>query len=458
MNSRRRFLRLAVSASLVAAAVYSGCGSADDTSFGAAPDGGGAGGQSPDVTGGCSSDPDCSTGEHCVGSRCVADQPCKSSLDCTERPDGETVCDRGTGQCVQCIAVPDCEANHDCINGRCVPFSACKNSLDCPSGQVCDAARGRCVECVQAADCGMNRVCAGDKCRDRCDSDKDCTPLGLLCDTAGGHCVECLDSSLCRDDQYCQSGVCVPDVCTAGQKSCQNDAILTCSEAGDGYGSPVPCGAGQTCDPSANGIVCHGADAGAGGTGGVGGAGTGGTTGVGGTAGGPTDASTDTTCGAISTCGNCLCDRCLNEWLACESDPANTATAGCRPIWQCVDQTGCRGAGCLFLDGGVGTSPCQPLIGASSSDSLNRERALPACVDNAGCPCNRGGGTGGVGGASGSGGTSGRGGTSGTGGTGGTCNVASCTNSCLPVTQERCCKSDGSCGCRTIIPASTTCS
>lgn len=69
----------------------------------------------------------------------------------------------------------------------------CVNSLDCVDRNdglsICDTGSGRCVECVVPADCDGDLSCSFNRCVPTCNSDNDCTPLGLLCDLTTGLCA-----------------------------------------------------------------------------------------------------------------------------------------------------------------------------------------------------------------------------------------------------------------------------
>ena len=101
-------------------------------------------------------------------------------------------------------------------------------------------------------------------------------PVAIPCDDAGcpdsqplcndlGFCVTCLDTSDCAvDGELCSEGVCLPVICTPGQKSCNGKSVQTCNEDGTRIDlwdcSPAACLAAQ-CVPCLPGqIGCHGND------------------------------------------------------------------------------------------------------------------------------------------------------------------------------------------------------
>ena len=196
---------------------------------------------------GCLFDTDCLDRARCLDGECVDITPCENSLDCVDDPRGRVRCDEARGECVQCLTAAHCPDHHDCEDNACVPFVPCVSSLDCPPGMVCDTVWGRCLECVRDADCGKGMLCVASLCRRTCSSDDDCAPHGLLCDTDAGYCVECRLHEECGEALFCSLGNCVPDICRPGTGFCQENAVVICGEAGDGFAPPVPCTAGRSC-------------------------------------------------------------------------------------------------------------------------------------------------------------------------------------------------------------------
>ena len=247
-----------------------GSGEAD-----AASGSGGGGGRGGDGTGGGSGGSTSAggggTGGDAAGSGGMAGGPpssCVNSLDCASSPDGRTICDTDSGACVQCLMSTDCMGTADCVNQQCVPYAACVNSLDCAGASdgktICDEAAGRCVECLTDPDCGDGMACLANQCRQTCVSDNDCTPMGQLCDLTGGVCVQCIRHVDCEEPEHCAGGNCNPDICLPGTTACDGNSVRECTEVGDAYGPPTPCGFTVQCE---NG-VCGGVaiDGGGGGT------------------------------------------------------------------------------------------------------------------------------------------------------------------------------------------------
>jgi hypothetical protein len=197
----------------------------------------------------CLVDADCKAGMglSCIANKCqVPAQGCKSTTDCAGMA-AAPVCDLPTGRCIRCLSATDCPMNNDCTSEACVPYTTCMNSLGCPQGQVCDTSRMRCVQCVGDNDCATTQRCALSVCRLKCTSDNMCTSMGMLCDISHGYCVGCLTANDCKPEQYCSNGTCVADLCMGGSSLCQNNAVAQCRTDGSGYNAPTTCSTGQTC-------------------------------------------------------------------------------------------------------------------------------------------------------------------------------------------------------------------
>jgi hypothetical protein len=232
---------------------------------------------------GCLFDHDCAANEQCTKEHeCEALIPCVTSLDCASVSGGRTVCDEGSGFCVECVSNTDCGDNGECVDHACETFTPCTNTDDCSSG-VCDETAEHCVGCLADEDCGDGEACIHQECQSviECDSDNDCTSHGLLCDTAAGRCAQCRKHTPdCPDIYHCAEGVCTLDVCDMGQTGCQGNAIVTCNAVGDGLGNAEACGPGTACvvaGVSASCLTPEGGDGGSnvedGGSGGGGGSG-----------------------------------------------------------------------------------------------------------------------------------------------------------------------------------------
>lgn len=73
-------------------------------------------------------------------------------------------------------------------------------------------------------------------------------------------------------------------------------------------------------------------------------------------------------------CGDCMCDKCLDEYTACAAD------RGCVAIEMCAAEFGCNDAQCL--------EPCGDVIdmhGGLAGDSLKLAIELSACFNNSCC-------------------------------------------------------------------------
>jgi hypothetical protein len=151
-----------------------------------------AGADVPAALGPCRSDDQCAgTTPRCdvATSRCVA---CAADTACA----GGSVCDPGSGACVECVTNDDCDApTATCDLTRHLCVAACRTTAQCAGRGVCDTTTGSCLGCVRDTDCAR----------------------GTHCDLAGGECVDCLvaadcpaDSPLCTPGHTC-SDVCVTD-------------------------------------------------------------------------------------------------------------------------------------------------------------------------------------------------------------------------------------------------------
>lgn len=147
----------------------------------------------------------------------------------------------------------DCRGEACSQSGICEPHE-CKSSKDCPDDLVCFEDDGICVQCVGDEDCGPEASCGPDfACHpvENCASDKDCKALNMVCDKTLGICVECIKSSHCAQDRFCLDGICLSDVCAAGESKCQELEVWTCSEDGGGWEVSVICAAQQYCEEAA---------------------------------------------------------------------------------------------------------------------------------------------------------------------------------------------------------------
>jgi hypothetical protein len=143
-------------------------------------------------------------------------EPCEGG-DCL----GDTVCDLGSGRCVQCLRAthcgddkPVCKLADKAQDNECVQ---CLENDDCASetDPACDLERNVCVECVD------DEQCEG-------------TPETPVCDTGAHRCVVCNEDSECDspDAAQCDSATheCVP--CTSDEHCEAHGYLDTCSDAG----------------------------------------------------------------------------------------------------------------------------------------------------------------------------------------------------------------------------------
>ncbi len=217
----------------------------------------------------CIVDAHCPGAAHCKSGTCKAFTPCTAAGECQSAIDSDgtpqPLCDPTSGECVACGSADDCPSHHDCQDHVCTPYTACASSEQCTGGQVCDPDLQRCVACSSDSDCPGNHLCEQHLCRPfaACNSDATCQPLGMFCDVAKGKCAQCLKNSDCPAIYHCQAsgvsgtGVCVADVCLAGQSGCTGNATQLCNSAGDALAAPEPCPAQTTCVAASGTAVCQ---------------------------------------------------------------------------------------------------------------------------------------------------------------------------------------------------------
>lgn len=226
-------------------------GSASSSSSGAASSSGGSGGasssssssgasssgvaSSSSSSGGpqCQSSRDCTLGNICVGTVCVAG--CMAPSDC---PPQRATCDLASGpngQCVQCVDAMDCtQPNAQCVSGAC--RAGCGAGGDCPFPLTCETATNSCVRCLGDGECGTLQICQQNECVAGCRADGDC-PNGAVCETT--QCVPgcrtnpdtCPTGTVCRVAQgqagQCQAGCNQPDDCgPPGEFQCVNNQCI----------------------------------------------------------------------------------------------------------------------------------------------------------------------------------------------------------------------------------------
>jgi len=96
-----------------------------------------------------------------------------------------------------CFLNSDCNGDLVCSGGKC--HDACHKSTDCPAGQTCITGSNQATvcqltaetNCVYASDCQAPLVCAADqRCRNQCQTDRDCATSTQKCVLPAGVCAE----------------------------------------------------------------------------------------------------------------------------------------------------------------------------------------------------------------------------------------------------------------------------
>jgi hypothetical protein len=255
--------------------------------------------------------------------------------------------------------------------------NTCRDSRDCvgrPNGEViCDRVLGQCVQCVGQADCDPGTTCFGEACRLSCTSDRQCTPMGLLCNRTAGLCVQCLVDVDC-DGTRCVSGVC-RDVIGAGGAPSNGGSAGVPNDGGTNAGGASGSGGIAATGGRSDGGASSGGQAGA----------TGGQPGTGGGSGCP---SSEKNCGGIcvppapsngcslSGCTPCQAPPpangavvCVNQAcdFVCLSGYTRSGNA-CVPIAGTGGVTGSGGAGGASSGGAGGAGGC--VVSACSNSCL----------------------------------------------------------------------------------------
>ena len=205
----------------------------------------------------CIYDWDCPAAHRCDDHQCFKKQECSENAPC-EKDSAHPLCDPIQKVCVGCRLDGDCKDGQRCGASRCEATEACTNSKNCTVGKVCDRVLGVCVACVGDGDCGAGSACVANSCVPECNSDKVCLGIGLLCDPKLGRCVECTSQADCPGDYFCSAaGVCMADVCQAGQGRCENLTTHgTCSVAGDKFDNAT-CQGGTSCQEQGEMADCE---------------------------------------------------------------------------------------------------------------------------------------------------------------------------------------------------------
>jgi len=164
----------------------------------------------------------------------------------------------------------------------------------------------------------------------------------------------------------------------AGPMGCGGDEPATTT------GTSMATGTGGSGGEGQGGMGGEGGKGGEGGMGGMGGAGgkggeggmggaggMGGMGGMGGAGGGGADLQECLNQVGNDPCGQCACNKCLNEAAACEMDE------GCKAISKCVQESMCSGINCL--------GPCGDTInmyGGVGGPSASKAIAFGQCMQN----------------------------------------------------------------------------
>ena len=171
--------------------------------------------------------------EAAVCSPCVGDQFCGKSCRICTSPEPFCVRDPASAgadyTCVQCREDPDCATGQKCIGGKCVsPCPCCPDAPFCVATDPTQPTARNCSQCRTDSDCGdrkcdlLNGHCV-DKLPD-CRTDDRCGPGCINCVTStkdeptgprphcmdGAVCVQCRYDVDCAAGTYCRSGDCVP--------------------------------------------------------------------------------------------------------------------------------------------------------------------------------------------------------------------------------------------------------
>jgi hypothetical protein len=152
-------------------------------------------------------------GARCVEPRiCLGDRDCLYNDDCD--PFVDPGCDPGRrcfqGNCADpdvildqggCITDTDCDAQGvgllcNLEGHQCIPSGPCDASEQCPDGLVCDRSSGQCVQCVADGDCPTGLVC-------------DDETGAHVCVESG----RCAGDDQCRGDRVCNGGGCREPAC-----------------------------------------------------------------------------------------------------------------------------------------------------------------------------------------------------------------------------------------------------
>lgn len=182
----------------------------------------------------CLGPEDCSEDMVCYQTRCVP--LCDSDKDC--KAEGK-VCDKELSICVECITHADCPATSFCLDKVCTPdvceagTQSCDGNIPSQCSEVGDAL-------IHLEPCGETQTCKVEEGVALC-IDQVCQPGSQYCDEYG-HAVLCSEDGLSflsdedcgAQGEVCLEGVCVPQVCIPDERVCTEDllSLLVCDETG----------------------------------------------------------------------------------------------------------------------------------------------------------------------------------------------------------------------------------
>jgi len=174
-------------------------------------------------------------GDQCINGRCLP--PCASG---EFKCDPGTLCDEGTGRCVDSACVgKSCAAGEVCRAGVCV--APCSDVV-CPYSTQCIG--DKCVGLCDGVACPMGQVCRSGLCFPGCTS---CSGVacgaGTKCDPTSNDCVDPSCATPCAKGTHCKAGVCVDDCdgakCPTGQV-CAAGRCVSASAPGTDAGLTGP--------------------------------------------------------------------------------------------------------------------------------------------------------------------------------------------------------------------------
>ena len=178
--------------------------------------------------GSCPDDCPCASNKTCFENECCLAQSCEETkLECGTH-EGADGCG-GTLDCGECLGG---EAWSCSDEGVCICAPSC-DGISCGS----DGCDGDCGNCPASETCSPEGHCVPAACKE----DEECAAFEMVCDEEAQVCVHCMESLDCPEDEFCQGPLCVPDVCEAGMKQCDQEGWLECALDGSGWTGTQPC-------------------------------------------------------------------------------------------------------------------------------------------------------------------------------------------------------------------------